>query len=101
MSPANMDLERSIFTDWERGDFSSAEWAHPDIEYEYAGGPEPGRWSGRTHMADAWRDFLRAWVDFRSEAEEYREPPRSAMACMQYRSVASATSTTDSAPGPT
>jgi ketosteroid isomerase-like protein len=70
---ANVDLVRSIYAGWERGDFSSAGWADPEIEYIHADGPAPGSWTGVASMAAAWRDFLSAWQDFRSEAEEYRE----------------------------
>ena len=73
MSSANLDLVRSIYTDWKRGDFSSAEWADAEIEYLVVDGPEPSRWTGRAGMADGWRDWLRAWGDFRAEPQEYRE----------------------------
>jgi ketosteroid isomerase-like protein len=70
---ANLDLVRSIYAAWERGDFSSAEWADPEIEYVIADGPSPGRWTGLTGMSEGQRDFLGAWEDLRVEAEEYRE----------------------------
>jgi ketosteroid isomerase-like protein len=71
MAPAHLDLVRSIYAAWERGDFSSAEWAHPEIEFAFADGPEPGRWKGLAEMAERYGDWLRAWKDFRAEPEEY------------------------------
>jgi ketosteroid isomerase-like protein len=70
---ANLDLVRSIFAGWERGDFSSTDWAHPDLELVIADGPAPGRWMGVSGMAEAWRDLLSAWEGLRSEPEEYLE----------------------------
>src|SRR5437764_15193079 len=73
MASANLDLVRSIYAAWERGDFSSTEWAHPEIEFAVAEGPSPGRWKGLAGMADGSGDFLRAWEEYRMEAEWYRE----------------------------
>src|SRR2546426_11893838 len=69
----NLDLVRSIHAAWERGDFSSAEWAHPEIEYVIADGPAPGSWTGLAGMAEGWRDVLGAWEGLGGAADEYRE----------------------------
>jgi ketosteroid isomerase-like protein len=69
----NLDLVRSIIADWERGDYSSVEWADPEIEYVILDGPSPGRWTGLIEVWRAWSDVLSAWENFRMEAEEYRE----------------------------
>jgi ketosteroid isomerase-like protein len=69
----NLDLVRSIFAAWERGDFHSTEWAHPEIEYVIADGPAPGRWTGLTDMEEGARQFLRGWAELRVLADEYRE----------------------------
>jgi ketosteroid isomerase-like protein len=72
MSP-NLDLVRSIYAAWERGDFSSAAWADPEIEFVIADGPDPDRWLGLAGMADAFRDRVSVLAGFRVEAHEYRE----------------------------
>ncbi len=67
-----MELLRSVFADWERGEFGRVDWAHPEIEYAEVGGPQPGEWTGVTQMAKAWAEVLRAWDEFRIEAEHYQ-----------------------------
>jgi ketosteroid isomerase-like protein len=69
----NLDLVRSIYADWEQGDFSSAYWAHPDIEFASPMGVETGSWTGRAEMADAWRSTLGAYDELRVRADELRE----------------------------
>jgi ketosteroid isomerase-like protein len=73
MPSVNLDLVRSIFAAWERGDYSSVEWAHPEIEFVIADGPSAGRWTGLAGMAEGFGDFLRAWKGHRATAEEVRE----------------------------
>jgi hypothetical protein len=73
MSSATLDLVRSISAAHERGDFSSVEWAHPEIEFVIVGGPEPISKVGVAEMAESWQGWVRAWKDYRVEADEYRE----------------------------
>jgi hypothetical protein len=70
-SSPNLDLVRSICADWERGDFTSAEWAHQEIEFSR--GLRLDISTGLAGMADSWRDVLSAWEDLRFHADEYRE----------------------------
>ena len=74
MTPsANLDLLRSLFAMWERGDFSSAEWADPNIELVWADGLSPGTWTGIAEMAEGYRDWMSAWEEYSVRAEDYRE----------------------------
>jgi ketosteroid isomerase-like protein len=70
---ANPDLVRSIYADWERGDYKSFMWADAELEVVSPDGPEPGRWKGLAAVGERWRAYLRAWGVLRAEAEEYRE----------------------------
>jgi ketosteroid isomerase-like protein len=73
MTSENLELVRSIYAAAERGNFSSAEWADPEIEFEIVGGPSPGSWKGLAGQAEGFRSWLSAWDDYRVEVEEYRE----------------------------
>jgi ketosteroid isomerase-like protein len=70
---SNVELVRSLYADWERGDYSSAEWARPGIEWVIADGPDPGTWRGVAGMADGFRSSMGVWKDVHAEVEEYRE----------------------------
>ncbi len=70
---ANLDLVRSIFADWERGDYSSVDWAHRDIEFVFADGPSPESINGVPAMGERWRDYMTNWHDVRAEPERYQE----------------------------
>lgn len=71
---AKLDLVRSLFAVWRQGDFSSTDWADPEIEFVAAGtGYGAGSWRGLAGLAEGWRGWVSAWEDFRAEPDEFRE----------------------------
>jgi ketosteroid isomerase-like protein len=73
MASSNLDLVRRIYEPWQRGEYGDTYWAGPDLEFVIADGPSPGTWKGEAGMADAWGDFLGAWTNHRTLADEYIE----------------------------
>jgi ketosteroid isomerase-like protein len=73
MSSVNMELVRSIYAAWERGDYTAGDWADPAIELVMADGPDPSTWTGLAAVAEGWFGFLGAWTDYRTQALEFRE----------------------------
>jgi len=70
---SNLSIVRSISNAWERGDYSSVEWADSDIQFVIADGPEAGRCAGRAGLAPSLQEFGSAWDEYHSRVEEYRE----------------------------
>jgi len=68
----NVDLVRSIYADWERGDFTHDDWADPAIELVRPESLDGDAHQGLDASSGGWREWLRAWKDFRAEAHDYR-----------------------------
>jgi ketosteroid isomerase-like protein len=70
MSQANVELVKEIFSAWERGDFSSTDWADPEIEFSIPG-PDSHVHRGIESMGQAWAEWLGAFDEFRVAGEEF------------------------------
>jgi ketosteroid isomerase-like protein len=68
----NLDLVRAIYADWERGDFTRADWADPAIELVRPASLDGSALKGRDASSGGWREWLDAWKDFRAEANDFR-----------------------------
>jgi hypothetical protein len=69
----NLELVRSIYADWERGDYTRTGWADPEIEFVSLGTFETFRARGLVGMSDFVREMFGTFADWQNEAEEYRE----------------------------
>ena len=71
MSQENVEIVQSIVAPWTEGDFSSTDWADPEIEFGSIA--ERGEAHGVAAMAKRWRGWLTAFEHFSAHAEEYLE----------------------------
>jgi hypothetical protein len=78
-----LEVTRRVCEEWGRGDFSSSDWAAPDIDMISADGfGQSGH--GVAEMAASWRDFLSSWDEFRVEPEDYLERGSSVLALTRF-----------------
>ena len=69
----NVDLVRSIYADWERGDFTRVDWADSQIEFMGVGFLDSGRWIGPESGRQAFEGFRSTWEGYRVVVDEFRE----------------------------
>lgn len=73
MASAHLELVRSIYSEWETGDYRSSDWADPDIEVVFVEPFDLGTWRGLDGMREGWRRYLGTWDEFRTGVDEYVE----------------------------
>jgi ketosteroid isomerase-like protein len=72
MSQANVEVVKEIFSAWERGDFTSIDWADPEIEFSIPG-PDLHVHRGIEAAGRAWAGFLAAFDDLSIVGEEFHD----------------------------
>lgn len=72
MSQANADAIRSIYDEWEKGNFRAGAEAYDPyaVLVQGEGFPEKGAYLGRAEIRDYMRRFLEAWERVTIQAEE-------------------------------
>jgi ketosteroid isomerase-like protein len=73
VSSENLDAVRRIHERWAQGDFSSVDWANPEIVFRDNALLSEHAYHGVEEMGRQWSDWLHTWKGFRSEPLEYFE----------------------------
>jgi ketosteroid isomerase-like protein len=65
----NVDFLRDLYADWARGDYWREDIFDPAIEFvtDY---PEKRSYYGRDGISEGWRNWLSAWNDFTTRADD-------------------------------
>jgi ketosteroid isomerase-like protein len=72
MSQAEIDLVRRIYADWGKGDYSNADYLHPEFELAFAPGfLDEGVFKGQSEAWRGWRDWLEQWETWTYEVRRF------------------------------
>jgi ketosteroid isomerase-like protein len=71
MSKENIEIVKRIYADWARGEYTSIDWADPEIEFSVPG-PEAAE-RGIEAMTRAWTGWLRAFKGLTVEATAFHD----------------------------
>ena len=87
MSRENVEQLRTLYEGWAHGDFArGVEIYDPDVVWVLSDEfPNPGEYRGFEAMVDGFRDWLRAWTDWRLEAEKFIERGDRVVVLTRYR----------------
>jgi ketosteroid isomerase-like protein len=72
MSQGNVEIVKGIFSAWERGDFTSVDWADPEIEFSIPG-PDDHVHRGVESMGRAWAEWLDAFDEFKVVGRDFHD----------------------------
>jgi ketosteroid isomerase-like protein len=69
----NIELLRTLYEHWERGDFAAtAEFFDSEVEFTRTGSElTAGEWRGFDEMRATFAEYMQAWEDLQSKAERF------------------------------
>jgi ketosteroid isomerase-like protein len=73
VSQENVEIVRSVYSEWALGDFSRGDVFDPEVEFEMVDWPEGAKSRGIEGMRRTWLAALAAWDDFRAEPGDFIE----------------------------
>jgi ketosteroid isomerase-like protein len=79
----NVEIVRSIYAGWSQGDYSSVEWADPDIEFVSIFDQAESR--GVEALGKRWREVLGAYADLAVLPEEFIDRGEQVLVLVRFR----------------
>jgi ketosteroid isomerase-like protein len=87
MSQENVEIVRRIFEEWERGNFSKADYLDPDVRFRWVNPilVSRGETRGLAELAEGVKEFLKAWEGLTARAEQIIDAGETVVAIEEWR----------------